>query len=88
MVDDMQRRCFVANLRSAEISEFQGLQTHLNSMRDFTGSLHRISVMRSNGRVGSSGGRGGCCSENPARGLGLEEGNVRVSAVSSAAISE
>jgi hypothetical protein len=44
--------------------------------------------MRSNGRVGSSGGRGSCCSENPARGLGLEEGNVRVSAVSSAAISE
>jgi len=70
------------NLRSAEISEFQGLQTHLNFMRDFTGSLHIISVMRSKGSVGSSGDGGGCCSENPARGLGLglglEEGNVRV----------
>jgi len=49
------RRCFLANLRSEEISEFQGLQTHLSVIRKLTGSLHRISVISSNGRLGSGG---------------------------------
>lgn len=44
----------MANLGS-EIREFQDLQTHLSCRRNFTGSLYRISVTRSNGRVSSDG---------------------------------
>jgi hypothetical protein len=49
------RRCFMANLRSEEISEFHDLQRHLSFMSNLTGSLHRISIISSNGRVGSGG---------------------------------
>lgn len=47
---DLQK-CFLANLRS-EIREFHDLQTQRNRRRNITGSQHRISEMRSNGRVG------------------------------------
>jgi hypothetical protein len=50
------RRCFLANLRSEEISEFHDLQRHLSFMSNLTGSLHKISIISSNGRVGSGGG--------------------------------
>ncbi|PNX96939.1 hypothetical protein L195_g020156 [Trifolium pratense] len=53
-----ERGCFLANLGS-EIRDFQDLHTHWNWMRDFTGSLERISTISSNGRVGSGGDDGG-----------------------------
>lgn len=42
------QRYFLANSGSFEIREFHDLQTHPNCTRNLAGSLHRISVMRSN----------------------------------------
>jgi hypothetical protein len=47
------RRCFLTNL-GWEIRDFQDLQMHQSWRRNFTGSLQRISWMRSKGRVGVS----------------------------------
>lgn len=44
-------RCFFANWGS-EIRVFQDLHTRLSRRRNFTGSLERISMMSSKGRVG------------------------------------
>lgn len=60
------------NLRS-EMREFQDLHTQQNCARDFTGSLHKISSMISNGRIG--------CNESP-KGFkeeDIEGGGVRIS---------
>jgi len=42
------QRYFLANSGSFEIRKFHDLQTHRNCTRNFVGSRHRISVMRSN----------------------------------------
>jgi hypothetical protein len=51
-VADKRRRCFFANLESSEIRELKDLQTHRSCESNLTGSLHRISIRTSNGRVG------------------------------------
>lgn len=46
-----KRRCFLANFGS-EIKELKDLRRYRSWSSNFTGSLHRISAMRSNVRVG------------------------------------
>jgi len=67
------RRCFLAKL-VWEIREFHDLQTHRSWKRSFTGSLHKISSMRSNGRMGSESSS----EDNDGDGDG-DGGDVRVS---------
>jgi hypothetical protein len=51
------RRCFLANLRSFEITEFHDLHTQRNLWRDLTRSLHKIvSSMISKGISVGGGG--------------------------------
>jgi precorrin-4 methylase len=49
-----KRRCLLANLGS-EIRELKDLSRHRSCTSCFTGSLHIISTIRSNGRVGKGG---------------------------------